>query len=907
MRAGYKRFLRWSAFLPGAICYGIVGGAWAQIHGQALALQDAEFVFEEIVVTARKRDENLQSVPIAITTFSASELAEKNVQTLADLKFVTPSVQVQPDTFRQDTINITIRGIRNFPGNGVQYDTAAAVYVNGIYFARTQGLTGTLFDVDSVQVLKGPQGTLVGRNATGGAVLYTMREPQPHFEGSAQLVIGDYGRYEAQTIVNVPITERFFARASYSYTETGGYLRNAFFDPLTGERNDTPGLGARKTAGALALRFDPDDASKILLRMDFDYEHHTGSSYHLLDYFEGLNTSTGVIGSNPTPVVRPSICQIPTTCGTFMDLNGRLIAPYYSDVFTRTVNDAPEAYNALLNVLGRHQKDFWLIDQANSNYNTGAFHSISGNYDRRFGDVGLKVVGGYRWFSTLAQIDSRGAPYNNFDNTAHNPNYRAYTAEATVTGATLGATLDWTAGVFLFKENAGDQISTSYLLSTNQLRPQPIAGRQITGSDGTVTGGVNTAYAGYAQATYRIFPTFRITGGVRYSIDERSSNTRQSGVRFPATAATSAVVPNSVFDPGTIILNGISYTGITRTCGLTDLNGVPLAVANCHRAASDTFKEPTWTLSLDADIATGTLAYITARRGYKSGALNAAASNPALVVAQPEKVQDFEAGLKSDWFLSGMPWRTNFAAYLTNYADVQTQISLPDVVQATGPGGAGPCTQDLYNAGQCLGVQTTPITLNARKARVYGAEWDLSVRPLPAWTVSFNGSYLNAKYVDFSFAVPAGYLQPASGSSLAGKPFQLPSWTMAGSTTYRLTGEALGLPLERLSLTYNLYTQSNYRTDLTIYNPLQKVKGYALSGLRLNAENILGTRASFAASMTNLFNRRACLGEPGGMSGGSGVIGSTPNSTFGIPGTSGLTQCVPLPPRMLAATLRYTF
>ena len=103
----------------------------------------------------------------------------------------------QPTAFRQDTLNVTIRGQRNFDspsggGNpGLAFDTASAVYKDGVYYARAVGLGGSLFDIDSLEVLKGPQGTLVGRNSTGGAILYETRQPGQEFGG---YVTGHVGR-----------------------------------------------------------------------------------------------------------------------------------------------------------------------------------------------------------------------------------------------------------------------------------------------------------------------------------------------------------------------------------------------------------------------------------------------------------------------------------------------------------------------------------------------------------------------------------------------------------------------------------------------------------------------------------------------------------------------------------------
>jgi hypothetical protein len=129
------------------------------------------------------------------TSFSQADLDRLHVGTIEDLRFLAPSVHIAPTTFRQDTLNVTIRGQRDFDSSSGQsvmsFDPAAAVYMDGVYLARPVGLTGGLFDIERVEVLKGPQGTLVGRNTTGGAILYRTREPGPDVRRLSQ---GDGGR-----------------------------------------------------------------------------------------------------------------------------------------------------------------------------------------------------------------------------------------------------------------------------------------------------------------------------------------------------------------------------------------------------------------------------------------------------------------------------------------------------------------------------------------------------------------------------------------------------------------------------------------------------------------------------------------------------------------------------------------
>src|SRR3982751_5055699 len=198
----------------------ITGQAFGQASGSSATSRTAPRTqatadgqgLEKVVVTARKRREDQQVVPISITALSQADLDKLNVKTIEDLKYVSPSVYIAPTAFRQDTLNITIRGQRNFDapsggGNpGLGFDTASAVYKDGVYYARAIGLTGSLFDLENVSVLKGPQGTLVGRNSTGGAILYRSREPGNDYELFVRGTLGDYGRAGLQGIVNIPLT-----------------------------------------------------------------------------------------------------------------------------------------------------------------------------------------------------------------------------------------------------------------------------------------------------------------------------------------------------------------------------------------------------------------------------------------------------------------------------------------------------------------------------------------------------------------------------------------------------------------------------------------------------------------------------------------------------------------------------
>jgi iron complex outermembrane receptor protein len=861
---------------------------------------DASAGFDEIVVTARKRPEPVQDVPISIDAFSENDLEARHIRTFQDLKTVSPSVYIQADQFQQDTVNITIRGLRNYPSNDIQFDSATAVYIDGVYLARTQGLAGTLFDIDTLEVEKGPQGTLVGRNATGGAILYTTQAPTQTFGGYLDLTAGDYGDREIEGAINVPISDKLAVRGAFSSNDRDGYLRNIYFDPATGQRNDTAALGYRRLAGRFSAKYQPDDDFSLIARVELSEEHDTGSAYHDLGSFTGTLPSLG----------RPSICNIPGTCNGFTDLLGHAVAPYYSNLATGTIDRSPLAYNALLNSVARQAGDFWTTDQAVDNEDVDHFETYSLEANKSLGDdINVKWLGSYRTYDSVGTAVSRGLPYDAIQYGFQTPDYEAWSSELTVGGNSFGDRLKWTAGFFYFQEQAANQGSTVFLYSPNQPMPAAIPGHQITLTDTTGNGGDNESYAGYAQATYSILPELRLTAGVRYTIDDRNANIASASVRFPATLATNATVPNSAFNAGTYTLNGITYQGSSTSCALTGANGKVLPASGCAFNLSKQFERPTWTLALDYDLTDHTLVYFTTRAGYRAGAINTGATNESVTVARPEMVRDYEIGAKSDFQIGVLPVRADVALYDTDYQNIQVQVALPNATFATGPGG-GACGQAAFDAGSCPGTTTDNVTLNAKSARIHGYEWSLQAKPVPPLMLSWGGSYLHARYTDFSYGLPAGYLLPASGATnLSGTAFPLPQWQMNAAATYRLTGEELALPVDAVALTANWYWQSRFLADFTGFRyPDQQAAGYGMTNFRVDVENIAGSKISLAAFVTNAFDKKACQPESGSTGGGgAGVLNSAPNATFGVAGASGVLQCVPLPPRMFGFTAKYVF
>jgi iron complex outermembrane receptor protein len=214
---------------------------------------------DEIVVTALKRSEPLSKAPLAVSALSQDELTTAGVVVLQDLTSSVPSVEMRQVAF-DDSIQVTIRGITNTdfnPGGS----PAVATYVDGIYLARTQGLNGDLFDLDRVEVLRGPQGTLYGRNSTGGSINVVSADPRNTFGASVDLTYGNYNDVQTRGMVNIPITDELAIRGAFSVRRSDGYFNT--------EGSTSTNYGAADNyAGRLTALWTPSSDFKWRLALE---------------------------------------------------------------------------------------------------------------------------------------------------------------------------------------------------------------------------------------------------------------------------------------------------------------------------------------------------------------------------------------------------------------------------------------------------------------------------------------------------------------------------------------------------------------------------------------------------------------------------------------------------------------
>jgi iron complex outermembrane receptor protein len=310
-----------AALLGGAALASLAGSAFAQEGG----------TLEEIVVTAQKRAQNLQDVPISVSAITEDTLKANRITSVLDISAVAPNLTVRPSIGGMTIPSFTTRGVVSYgvvPGS----DKSVSLYVDGIYVGATSGSAFDLPDIERIEVLKGPQGTLFGRNATAGAINIITREPPGEFGVRQELSYGNYDYWRSRTRVDFPAWGPLSASVNFVHMERRGDIRNTGAGARWDRSGPTSGLGVQTSPKYLgdknvdsifaAVKFEPNDSFKVTYK--FDWVENKGTP-------EG----TGLVGINPAGL------------GPAAPLLQAMIAfqPGGAGVLTRLYPERPKALN----------------------------------------------------------------------------------------------------------------------------------------------------------------------------------------------------------------------------------------------------------------------------------------------------------------------------------------------------------------------------------------------------------------------------------------------------------------------------------------------------------------------------------------------------------------------------------
>jgi iron complex outermembrane receptor protein len=615
VRASVRRTL-WLAAVGAAAAGGLTVPAAAQDSTSKATL-------EEIVVTARKREENLQNTPVAISVFTAEALERQQIISTEDLDRVTPNLQFTsygPLSGNNSAAQVFIRGIgQTDPSSGV--DPGVGLYIDEVYMGRSVGGVMDFRDIANVQVLRGPQGTLFGRNTIGGAVLLSTTMPGREFGGTVRASIGDDNLRDAFAAVDVPLGDALAARFSVGARKRDGYVTRVA---------DGVDLGDENTYTLQTTwRWLPTEDLTLTLRGDYTHEDENGSPF----VFAAINENQAF----PAAISRGSGCPGATFPPPSVPLT--LVDP-------RCANDA--TWN-----LGPF-KNGGTAPVESTLTNWGA--SLTANW--KLNDaLTLKSITAYRELEWTGKRDA--------DNTALLILHTDYQSDGDQFSQEFQALLETrrlhgVVGVFYFEESIIDFLQVPFAA------PPPAvaaAGPNAASRDNQNADLNNENFAVFTQWTFDATDALSLTAGLRYT-EETKRIQLQAFTTTPITAAT--IVPTQL-RPYTINASGVPVGSNaiipgTNSYGL-HINPIPF---------EKTFDSFTGSASVQYRFSDHLMTYASWSQGFKSGGFNQRFNDVTInyipTSFDEEQAETFEIGIKSEF---GGVLRVNAALFQTSYTDMQ--------------------------------------------------------------------------------------------------------------------------------------------------------------------------------------------------------------------------------------------
>ena len=704
---------------------------------------------EEIIVTATKREQTLQDVPVSVSVTGAQAVERAQVRDLIDLQSLVPSLKVSQFNAVGQT-NFVIRGFGNGNGNdGIE--SSVAVFIDGVYRSRSSSALDDLPEIERIEVLRGPQSTLFGKNVSAGAISIVTKKPQFDFGGKAEITVGNFGQRQAKGTITGPVSDTLALRLSGGVNKRDGFATNV----ITG--NDVNNRDRWSVRGdALWL---PTDQTSV--RVIADYNKITEVCCAVVSLLNG--PATQFIGA-PAP----------------FGLGKPVGNP--ANKFDRNVTFTSDPNNSLVG------------------------KGLSAQVDHDFGGAALTSITAYRKQTSeaLQDIDFTGADLANND---LRNNIKTFTQELRLASKSEGP-FNWLVGGFYqneklatgrtitfgsdirgFGEGLSGQVpaallgalpaplrpaltgrSNLYALEFLQslVTPSVIPGRTYfqagQGIDDYYTM-KQTSFSLFGQADYEVTDRLTLTGGLAFLSDKKDAESAVV-LRDPFSALNLSAVPQlaALGLPGNLYsaLGGLQFYYANTT------NHAPVNFPNATETGK--LKDDKVTYAVRAAYDFGAInTYISYSTGWKAGAFNLSSdsrppnANGVGRTAAPEDVSVLEAGLKA-----------NFPGGYFNVAVFDQAIEGFQSNAFTGLG------YSLVNAG---------------KESVRGFEVDSAYRPLPWLALTGAVTYLDPTYDSFTGAACVNYdtvrcpVNPATGlrpnfRDLTGdKPTGIPKWSLSTSAT----------------------------------------------------------------------------------------------------------------------------
>ena len=568
----------------------------------------------DIVVTAQRREQSVQDVPIPISAFSGDQLRAQGVSNTLQLGQYIPNLVAQNNTGIGSANAYFLRGLGNSESIAT-FDPPVGTYVDDIYLSRQNANNLNLFDVERVEVLRGPQGTLFGRNTTGGAINVILRKPGKTLGGYAEASYGSYEQVRLRGSIDVPLAETFQIKLSGYWQKDRGYVKNV----TTGDRlNDDDGWGAR-------LGIHGDLSPEV--HWDASFAHIEADGENILNFT-----------CNP---VTPTECNGRYASTGLREGKSFATSPYPVPVAGAKANYG-QGQRSQTNLVTSNL-EIGIADKTTLNLITG-FVNLRQQFALDFFDG--------RSSPTIANTAGptfsppvRGLAPGGFD-ILNDGQHDQFTQELKLNTALFDGKLNLVAGAYFLREE--NRTDFADVLGTSNTTALLLADRILRNN--------TTAYAAYIQGDFNITREIQLTAGVRYTDESKDFTIRDNRPVRSVNALGQATCGTTVgVNPAALCVddsNLVAPTGLRIPQSQTARLWTPRFAINI-RPSRDL------------------LIFASATRGFKSGGWNARESSPVrLLPFGPEKVWNYEAGFKAD--LLDRRVRFNVTAFLLDVKDLQT-------------------------------------------------------------------------------------------------------------------------------------------------------------------------------------------------------------------------------------------
>lgn len=745
----------------------------------------------EVVVTAQFREQSAQKTPLAITALSAESIAAQGLTNVSDIAAKAPNVTLQPaPPGLGPSIQSFIRGVG-------QTDSSPAVspgvgtYIDDVYYGTIAGANFELTDLERVEVLRGPQGTLSGQNSIGGAVKLYSRKPRGDGEGYVALSYGSYNNVRVNAAADITLVpDKLFARITGLTDHKDGYITRYDF-ACTHPGTPIPSFatsancklgtqgGKALSAGRIQLRWQPSDALEVNLSGDYTHDRSEASPVTLL---YANNTSL-------TPKNSLAGVSLGTATGASRFISYSPLGAYAADSFSTSpfVN-----YATYCDPNPSSGTPAYCSEPRSSSTGGGASMTV----DYRLSDtLSLKSITAYRRQTIQFVDDSDATPIG----LALNSNtlvYRAFTQELRLNGTLFGDRVNFTLGGFYMKEKTA-------LDSRIDIPPFDFIGRDRVPAK---------TIAAFGNIDWNVTDQLQLIAGLRYSDQEKTFQFGRLGV--PGTVAG--------FHP-----DGPPYFPCAQA-GNTVVN-----VAVCPvNGLSGTFKGDNvdYRLAIQYQWAPTFMTYASVATGFKGGGVNPRPFNLYQVFPfDPEILTSYEIGFKSD--LLGRKLRVNGSLFYGDYSNLQLPVS------------ACPANPNYPNVPVSSYAQPCSGLLNSGQARTKGGELEITAQPTRGLTLQGTLGYLD---LAFTSLAP----EAASAGSTLNSRFPLASKVkLSASAQYEFAIGSAGSLTPRADFSY----QSSFYSSIpnTAFN---RVPGYGVLNTAL-IWDAPGKDWSLALNVFNVTNK----------------------------------------------------